>query len=69
MKHSLRLLVALTVLSFVPFAAAGDKPADTKKAEPACSCGERCKCTKDGKACTCKAHKDEKKSDDKKKPE
>ncbi len=69
MKTPIRLLTALVVLSLGSFAYAGDKSADAKKAEPACSCGEKCKCTKDGKACACKAHKDEKKSDDKKKPE
>lgn len=56
MKNTLRFVAVLVALSFGAFAYAGDAAKD-KKAEPACSCGEKCKCTKDGKACTCKAEK------------
>ena len=59
MKSTLRLLLTLTVLSLGAFAYAGDKD---KKSDGACTCGESCKCTKDGKACACKSDKkDEKK--------
>jgi hypothetical protein len=63
MKTTLRLLTALTILSLGAFAYAGDKD---KKSDAACTCGEACKCTKDGKACACKAEKKEDKKDEKK---
>jgi hypothetical protein len=62
MKNPLRLLLTLVVLSFGAFAYAGDAAKD-KPADHKCTCGEKCKCTKDGKACTCKA---DKKKDEKK---
>jgi hypothetical protein len=68
MKHSLRLLAALALLSLGSLAYAGDAAKD-KKADPACGCGEKCQCTKDGKACACKGPKAEPKKDEKKKPE
>jgi hypothetical protein len=43
--------------------------AQDRKADPACLCGERRQCTKDGKACAGKGHKAEPKQDEKKKPE
>ena len=47
MKTTLRVLLTLTVLSLGAIAYAGDKE---KKSDGACTCGESCKCTKDGKA-------------------
>lgn len=60
MKTTLRVLLTLTVLSLGAFAYAGDNK--DKKSDAACTCGDACKCTKDGKACACKADK----KDDKK---
>ncbi len=60
MKTTLRVLLTLTVLSLGAFAYAGDNK--DKKSDGACTCGDACKCTKDGKACACKADK----KDDKK---
>lgn len=64
MKTTLRLITALTVLSLGAFAYAGDNK--DKKSDPACACGDACKCTKDGKACACKADKKDEKKDEKK---
>ncbi len=64
MKHPIRMLAALAALSLTSFVFASNEGAE-KKADHACGCGKECKCTKDGKECTCKAEKKSDKHDEK----